>query len=434
MAKLALTRLAGTIAATALCAAAATEATAQSSGQNGGEPSNVLNSQINLSDPLANQTLVVATGWGSTQASAMAQGNSAAGGTDGVDLMVTSDQVNRGNVTATTTIQPEGETWGHLGSTTMARANYLSVTSNDANLGVNARQTAADGRVHAVSVLDYDDARLHGGAHIDASAAGNVTALGATALTSRDAGVYATVDQNSTVDVQAHNTVNTRYIPGQSVIQANAAANQVTAFSGSNTNQDIVARQQSHGGLVEAEVSANAANAWDLAGRARASANQAVFNNRGGSLVVATDQDNRSYVRAASTVTAYDFGAANSYARAAGNEVEAGNQDLYVQIDNTQINSGGVIATATFTGMTGYDAYVGADAVGNSVVGYSCAGCNQAGAVGPGVMNVNNNQTNTASVTAQTQTIVNGSGRHTIVGTNATGNSATFFVSRPNGY
>ena len=97
------------------------------------------------------------------------------------------------------------------------------------------------------------------------------------------------------------------------------------------------------------------------------------------------------------------------------------NNDIYVDIDNTQLNTGGVEATASFTGQKGYDAYVGAQAAGNAITGYGAA---------PVVRNV---QSNSGDVSATATTTINGSGRHVIAGANAVGNAATFYVTGTGG-
>ena len=112
-------------------------------------------------------------------------------------------------------------------------------------------------------------------------------------------------------------------------------------------------------------------------------------------------------------------------ARSVANETVAGNNDIYLKLDNTQLNTGGVEATATYVGVNGYDTYVGADAVGNAVTGYGCSKCG-------GDVNITNNQTNTGNVTATTNATI-GAGRTAVVGANAVGNTATFYVSRPGG-
>jgi hypothetical protein len=96
----------------------------------------------------------------------------------------------------------------------------------------------------------------------------------------------------------------------------------------------------------------------------------------------------------------------------------------HVRIDNAQFNSGGVQADASFAGAYGYDAYVGADAVGNSVTGFACAECGA-------TLEAENSQTNSGNVSATARTTVGGDGRAVITGANATGNAASFYVTRP---
>ena len=140
--------------------------------------------------------------------------------------------------------------------------------------------------------------------------------------------------------------------------------------------------------------------------------------------MVTTDQSNLSRVHAATTVTSYDGGAATAVAAGTGNEVFAGNNDVYLEIDNAQVNSGGVEVTAAFTGTQGYDAYVSADAVGNAVTGYVCSTCQ-------GNLIATNAQTNSGTVSATATTTVRGTGRAIASSANAVGNTATFYVSRP---
>ncbi len=251
------------------------------------------------------------------------------------------------------------------------------------------------------------------------SANANTTVLGGTG-----ASVTGSVNQSSEASVRSSNLAETQYIPATAVFSSQASANLAAATTDAASNQNLSVRQRSTGGIVEADVSANAGNAWDLAGRANAVANQAAFANQGGSLVVVTDQDNASAIRSTAIVTAFDFGAATAHAQGVANAVTAGNNDIYVEIDNTQMNSGGVDVSASFTGTTGYDAYVGADATGNSVTGYACADCE-------GVLIATNAQTNHGGVSATANTTVNGSGRAVITGSNAVGNAATFYVARP---
>ncbi|CAN7243453.1 holdfast anchor protein HfaD [Brevundimonas sp. LjRoot202] len=404
-------RLAGTIAATALCVAAATEASAQ-------DGTIVLNEQLQLGDVFSHQTLNVVDAQDQVTVSTSAQGNSASGAVENGSVTVQSDQQMQGDAVATTDMTLGGDTDGLVTATTQAGGNYLAVSAYDADLTVDAAQSST-GLVSATSELGEDDARLLGGAVINASAISNTVAL-----YGEGASVGGAIDQSSSATVRAYDRIETQYIPAEASVSSQAIINAVAVTSGQTSGQDLRIVQTSTGDFVEAESSANAGNAWDLTGRAHAAANQAVLYNEGGSVVVESSQDNTSFVRAAATTTAYDYGRAEAHARGAANELSVGNNDIYVEIDNSQINSGGVAVTATFSGTNGYDAYVGADAVGNSVTGYACSECE-------GYLEARNSQTNSGDVSAIASTTVAGSGRAAITGANAVGNSATFHVSRP---
>ncbi len=403
------------IAATALCAAAATEAAAQTPP----DDSIVLNQQLQLGDVFSHQTLNVVDAQEQVTVSTSAQGNSASGAVENGSITLQSDQDMRGDAVATTDMTFGGDTYGIVNATTQAQGNYLAVSAYDSDLTVDAAQSNTGGLVSATSQLGDDDARLLGGAHINASAISNTVAM-----YGEGSAVAGTIDQSSTATVRAYNRIETQYIPAEAVIDSQAIVNAVQVTSGQTSGQNLAIAQTSAGDFVEAESSANSGNAWDLAGRARATANQAVLYNEGGSLVADSRQDNTAFVRAAATTTAYDYGRAEAHARGAANELSVGNNDIYVEIDNSQFNSGGVDVTATFSGTNGYDVYVGADAVGNSVTGYSCSDCG-------GYLEARNNQTNGGDVSATADTTVAGSTRAVITGANSVGNSATFHVSRP---
>jgi len=409
-------RLAGTIAATALCVAAATEAAAQTPPPGG---TIVLNEQLQLGDVFSHQTLNVVDAQEQITVSTSAQGNSASGAVENGSITVQSDQDMRGDAVATTDMTLGGDTYGLVTATTQAGGNYLAVSAYDSDLTVDATQSNTGGLVGATSQLGNDDARLLGGAVINASAISNTVAM-----YGEGSFVEGTIDQSSSATVRAYNRIETQYIPAEASVSSQAIVNAVQLTSGQTSGQNLAIVQTSTGDFVEAESSANAGNAWDLAGRARASANQAVLYNEGGSVVVESGQDNTAFVRAAATTTAYDYGRAVAHARGAANELSVGNNDIYVEIDNTQFNSGGVDVTATFSGTNGYDVYVGADAVGNSVTGYSCSDC-------AGYLEARNSQTNNGDVSATANTTVAGSSRAVITGANSVGNSATFHVSGP---
>lgn len=402
------------IVATAMCAAAATEAAAQTP-----PGSIVLNNQLQLGDVVAGETLDVVDVEEQVTVANAAQGNSLSGSVQNDSLALTSTQAMRGDARATTTMTLGGDTDGVVNATTQARGNYLAAGAYGADLTLNAAQTVDEVEISAATTVTGQSARLLGGAYVQSAAIANTVAVGGEGAT-----IQGTIDQSSAATVRASNFLGSQYIPAEADFSSQAIANAVAVNSDQASNQNLTVRQRSRGEIVEAATSANAANAWDLAGRANAAANQAVFANQGGALITATDQANAGRVRAATVVTAYDFGSATAQARGVGNEVSAGNNDIYLEIDNLQLNNGQIDASAAFSGGTGYDAYVGADAVGNSVTGYACSQCE-------GYIDARNTQTNTANITATTTVTTQGSSRAVIAGANAVGNAATFYVSRP---
>lgn len=402
------------IAATAMCAAAATEAAAQTP-----PGSIVLNTQLQLGDVVTGETLNVVDVEEQVTVSNAAQGNTLSGSVQNDSLTLRSTQIMRGDARATTTMTLGGDTEGLVNATTQARGNYLAAGAYGADVTLDATQEVDEVEINAATTVTGEDARLLGGAYVQSAAIANTVAVGGEGAT-----VQGSIDQTSAATVRASNFLGSQYIPAQADFSSQAIANAVAVNSDLASNQNLSARQRSRGELVEATTSANSGNAWDLAGRANAAANQAVFANQGGALITATDQANASQVRAAAVVTSYDFGAATSQARGVGNEVSAGNNDVYLEIDNVQLNNGQIDASAEFSGGYGYDAYVGADAAGNSITGYACSECE-------GVIDARNTQTNTANVTATTSVTTQGSTRAVIAGANAVGNAATFYVSRP---
>lgn len=400
------------IAATALCAAAGTEAAAQ-------DGTIVLNQQLQLGDVFAGQTLNVVDSQDQVTVQTSAQGNSASGAVENGSITVQSEQDMRGDAVATTDITLGGNTWGAVNATSQAGGNYLAVSAYDSALTVDATQSNTGDLVSATTEIGDSSARLHAGASVGASAISNTVAL-----YGEGSFLSGAIDQSSSAVVRSFGRIESQYIPDEASVTSQAIVNAVAVNSGQTSGQDLSIVQRSTGAFIESEASANAGNAWDLAARARATANQAVLYNEGGSVVNATDQQNGSFVRASALTTAYDYGRAEAYARGAANELSVGNNDIFVQIDNTQFNAGGVDVTATFSGTNGYDVSVGADAVGNSVTGYACSDC-------AGYLQASNVQTNSGNVSAVANTTVAGSNRSVITGANAVGNSANFYVSRP---
>ena len=401
-----------------MCVAAATEVAAQDRGL-------VLNEQIQLGDVIVGQTLNVVDVSEQVTVSTAAQGNSLIGGADGEALDVRSSQDMRGDASASIALTLGGAANGLVTSATQARGNYLAGTATNAQMAIDTTQTVS-GDVMASTVITGTDAQLVGGGQIGAAAIGNTAALAGNGLGGDRASLIGTIDQTATGEIRATNTASPLFVRDPAEFSSQAVANTVQATTGPSANQELEVRQRSSGAMVEADTGVWAGNGWNLAARAHAGGNQAAFYNQGGSLVPTTDQANSAVIRSEAELSSYDFGKATAAATAVANTVTVGNNDIYVDIDNTQVNSGGVEATASFVGQTGYDAYVGANAAGNSVTGYACADCG-------GDLNARNVQTNSGNVSAVASATINGSGRNVIAGANAVGNAATFYVTRTGG-
>jgi hypothetical protein len=402
------------IAATATFALAATEATAQETPLCDPQTGSTCSStQTQSGDVTGSVNLNVTVD--QLEVTNSATGNSLAGGIEDSSGSLTSRQTMTGATRADTTIILNGESEGVIGSTTLARGDYLGVSTDGATFALDAAQvTTGD------DVVQSPTGHMLAGGFVGTAAVANSVALGGPSSS-----ITGAVDQSAQTTVLAETVADVQYIPAPADFSSQAVANAVQASTTGASHQDLTVRQTNAASTIEARTDVYVDNAWNLAGRANAGANQTVLYNAGGSLVAATDQTNQGRVRADSRVQTNLQGQTTVSARAVANEVIAGNQDIYLELDNTQLNTGGVEATATSVGVSGYDTYVGAEAVGNSVTGYACSQCG-------GEINITNNQTNDGNVTATTNATI-GSGRAAVVGTTAVGNSATFYVSRPGG-
>lgn len=412
MARPAPIRLAGTIAATAMCVAAATEAFAQQ------QDSRVLNNQLQLGDVISGVTLNVEDPSAEVSVDNAARANTLYGAAENGTVILTSSQEMRGDTRAISELTITGDASGPVNVQTTAGANALSAAGYGANITVESNQVVGPSEVTASAAILNDTARLLGGASFSTSANANAASLGGTGTR-----VQGTVIQGSEAGVRSETFVVSQYIPAEAEFISESVGNSIGVNSTEASSQALTLRQRQAGDTVSANTSANSGNAWDLAGRARAVGNVASTYNQGGSVMTLTDQSNQSEIRASALVTSYDWGGATASAAGVGNQVVIGNNDRYLEIDNSQVNSGGVQVTSEFAGAFGYDAYVASEATGNAVTGYACSNCE-------GQMVVTNSQTNSAGVSAGSTVRVTGAARAVATSAAATGNAATFYVSR----
>lgn len=407
------------IAATATFAALATEASAQQTPLCDPETGSYCSSdQTQTGDVTGAVDLNVTVD--QLEVTTYATGNLLTGGIEATSGALTSRQGLSGATRARTAVVLNGQSDGVVGLTTEARGNHLSASTDGATFALDAAQTATGEEVTARTALSAPTGHMLAGGFAATTAVANGVALGGPSSS-----ITGTVDQSAQTTVLAETVADVQYIPAPADFAAQAVANAVQASTTGASHQDLSVVQTNAPSTVEARTDVYVDNAWNLAARANAGANQTILYNAGGSLVAATDQTNQGRVRASAQAQTNLQGQTTVAARAVANATIAGNQDIYLELDNTQLNTGGVEATATYTGVSGYDAYVGSEAVGNSVTGYACSQCG-------GEVNVTNSQTNSANVTATTTATI-GAGRAAVVGATAVGNSATFYVSRPGG-
>ena len=352
--------------------------------------------------------------------STSAQGNALAGGVTAASAGLVSRQTMTGATGARSNVIVNGEADGQLSVETTARGNYLGVTTNGATFAVDATQSATGERVQAGTYVQAPGGRVLQGGFATSAAVANTVAMGGPSSS-----LTGVIDQTAQTTVFAETVADVQYIPAPATFSSQAVANAVQTNTTGASHQDLAIRQSNGASTTEARTDVYVDNAWDLTVGANAGANQAITANAGGSMLIATDQTNAGRVRADARVQTNLQGQTVLAARSVANETVAGNNDIYLKLDNTQLNSGGVEANATYVGVNGYDAYVGADAVGNAVTGYACSQCG-------GDVNITNNQTNSGNVTATTSATV-ASGRTAVVGANAVGNTASFYISRPGG-
>lgn len=381
------------------------------------------NVQLNDGDIFAGQVLDVVDNYGLLQSEAQAAGNNFHGGNATVDATLSSAQSVTANVDANVTVNGIGAPEDYRNSlgtplyvNSMATGNATSFVTQGANAHTDATQASTADHVRADAQINSENNSIYQSGEVRSSTLVNSQAYEVT-----NGRIVNTAEQTSSTESRARSGVVLHYSPSPVLVSAAAGNNSYTSTSTDRGSQEHTVTQTSSG-RTEAYVSLNGGNLWHSATEADARGNAIVVANSGGSLVAETVQSNSGQVQATSTLTGYEYGLMDSTAYGVGNVASMQNNDIYVRLDNSQINSGGVDVTASFEGAYGYDTYVTADAVGNQVIGSACGDCGAD-------MIANNNQVNSAAISARSDARVTGSGRSTVTTSRATGNSASYYVS-----
>ncbi|MDC7677763.1 holdfast anchor protein HfaD [Asticcacaulis machinosus] len=384
------------------------------------------NTQSNTGAVTSAQTANVYINDGLTSLRTYATGNRMDGGNAQVNATLNSVQTNSGVIEASTRLNSTavaGETGKSIGTPvymeTQGIGNSGSFAAVQGELTTTINQTSTANHVYADSEIAAPNGTIYSSGEVQTTAIVNHQEFGAT-----EARIVSNTTQASNTDVRARTTTSVQYSPSPNLYASNAYNNYFQANGddrGSQLHQ--VTQTTSAATRTEAYSDASGTNLWNVAGTANAVANTVNVGNTGGSMVVRSDQTNANDVVLADTrILATQYGTATATASSTGNLLIAGNNDKYVEIDNSQLNSGGVEASAQFTGQDGYDTYLQSDATGNSAMGYACGACEPN-------MSVNNNQVNNGDVTATNTVNITGTGRSIVSVARATGNTATYYTS-----
>jgi hypothetical protein len=379
------------------------------------------NTQSGTGNVTADAPLNITENDGLTSATAQATGNSLQGGNDSADALLTSVQNVPGSIRAAVNINGvnTGSEDTSLGTpvygSSQAIGNYLASTAQSAALTATVSQTAS-GPVQASTEVSAPNNAIYVSGEGDATAQANHAAFEV-----EQGRLVSSITQTSSSDVRADASATVHYSPSPNAYSAFATNNDYAASSYDQGSQDHTVTQN-QAGATTARSEVYGGNMWQVASQATAAGNNVDLQNAGGSLVVANTQTQGGQVTSQSVVTADQYGEAHATASGVGNQLAAGNNDIYLRLDNSQISSGGVDVSASFDGNAGYDAYVTADATGNQALAYACAECQaDYGVSSTQVNNSNVNDTATASVVQ---------GRSIVSTARATGNSATYYVSK----
>ena len=381
----------------------------------------VLNDQTQTGDIFADQTLNVVDVEEQTTGVTVATGNSLSGAVEGGSLTLTSTQTMTGDAGALTTLNIDGSN-GQATILTEAVANTGDAGAYGADMTANVTQITGAVNVTARSDVVGDTAHLNGGAAVSATAIANSQAFGV----SDEGTAVMDVSQSSAALAQADVEAVVQYMPDTAFFSAVATTNNVSTSGSNGTSQDLMVDQTMSGPRTQASTFVSAANAWEMEGSTAAIANNVAASNEHGALEVDVVQSNTGFVQADTVVLSYDYGLASSQAYGVGNSNLAGNNGQFVDIDNSQFNSGGVEVSSSFQGNGGYDSYSSSVAMGNAVTGYACSECQ-------GTLQANSTQFNSGGVSSTSTVTITGSGRSITGNSTAVGNSASFWVSSPGG-
>lgn len=381
-------------------------------------PGVVLNNQVQLGDVFSQQTLNVVEVSDQTNANTTAQGNAFGGDAYG-DVDTRSNQTLQGNVAADTRVNVNGGSGAYVGLTT-------ATTGNNNHAGV------VGGTMTGVYTQITGATSIRSQSHVEApdGSAGDVDSMSQAVGNAQTFGIsYGSgglrTNQTNAAEVASDGGGVYGHVSGSANFKAVTSGNDVTMSNDNQSSARLIATQTNSAGVTQASQFTAFGSVQDTVTSATVAGNNINAHNEGALLDITSQQTNRAYVRAQAQGAAYEFGSASVDAYGVGNSLAAGDVGGELVLDTTQINDGGgTEAVAQFDGTAGYDGQANATAYGNSVMGYVCADCD-------GRLGVSNNQVNYSDVGAQSIVNVTAAGRSASGTSQAIGNTATYYVSRP---
>lgn len=382
-----------------------------------------LNDQLQFGDVFATMNVDTrgATGTGAgASSSATAIGNTASAANLTGPLALRSRQTFSGAANATATLTAD-DACCYAIAVANAQGNALQAQHDGGAATVDAVQTADGGDVSTLARARIRNTSQFSVAAIsaqnNAATASSNGALNATLAQTSSASAYAVADADACCS-------------GLTVASAGSSINTWSGETHTSTSRTDIT-QTSTGATSSAAVDAFQVTAVDATAAANASGNSATLASEWGYADLRANQNNQTAIAADARLQLGSWtGTGTASAYGVGNAVLATNVGSDLNVDITQINSGGVSATAAFTGGTaGADsglAVLSTAAIGNAATAWACSACGQASAYG------SVNQTNGGTITSTGAMTTTGA-QGAIGSASAIGNSASFVTTtKPN--
>lgn len=376
------------------------------------------------------------------------------------------DQNQSGDLRATMTVDNrQGGGSGSVSSSALAAGNTTSAANLTGGLNLRSRQTfsgsafatanalADDACCHAVSVANaqgnaleaqsvggastHDLQQLADGGDVSSAATVNIrssqnisasanSALNNAATRTETGSHDLTLTQDSGASAYAAVDVDA-CCSGQTVASASSSINAWSAEARTATTRSAV-NQTSSGAASQAAVDVYQVQGYEITAAATAAANSATLDSEYGYAELRARQNSSTNVQADTRLQLNSWqGNAVSSAYGVGNAVLATNVGSDLNVDINQVNTGGVSASASFTGGTGGVqsgvAILNSAAIGNASTTWVCSVCGDASAYGSVIQNNAGAITSTGTITTLGATGAVGSA-------SAVGNSSTWVTTQ----